>query len=106
MKTSPTELVIMLDRTRPVTYSPMVMGLPKMLRKLRDQTSSKKAIVTPCITRTKKSHRSTAPSRAGTKLKPGYATVLRYRLMKPHRTMSIAIQVNSETIRAALPLSR
>ena len=32
---------------------------------------------TPCITREKKSQSSTAPSSAGTKLKPGAATVLR-----------------------------
>ena len=49
----------------------MRSGVAKKLRKLRDQTSSKKAMVTPCITRVRKSHSSTAPSSAGTKLKPG-----------------------------------
>ena len=60
--------------TRPARYSPTVSGEAKKLRKLRDQTSSKKAIVTPCITRVRKSHSSTAPSRAGRKLKPACAT--------------------------------
>ena len=58
----------MLESTRPAMYSEIDSGVAKMLRKLRDQTSSKKAIVTPCITRMKKSHNSTAPSNAGTKL--------------------------------------
>ena len=48
-------------------------GVAKIFRKLRDQTSSKNAVVTPCITRMKKSHSSTAPSSAGTKLKPDRA---------------------------------
>ena len=48
----------------------MRSGVAKKLRKLRDQTSSKKAMVTPCMTRVRKSHSSTAPSSAGTKLKP------------------------------------
>ena len=47
--------------TKPVRYSPMVRGEAKTLRKLRDQTSSKKAIVTPCITLARKSHSRTAP---------------------------------------------
>ena len=42
-----------------------------MFRKLRDQTSSKNAVVTPCMTRTKKSQSSTAPSSDETKLNPG-----------------------------------
>ena len=41
---------------------------------MRDQTSSKNAIVTPCITRVKKSQSSTAPSSIGTKLNPGAVT--------------------------------
>jgi hypothetical protein len=58
----------MLESTSPVTYSVIDIGLAKIFKKLRDHTSSKNAIVTPCITRVKKSHSSTAPSRAGTKL--------------------------------------
>ena len=57
----------MLDSSRPPTYSGMVMGLAKTFRKLRDQTSSKNAVVTPCITRVMKSQNNTAPSSAGTK---------------------------------------
>ena len=82
------------------------IGLAKTFRKLRDQTSSKNAIVTPCITRVKKSHSRTAPSNAGTKLNPGEATVFRYLLMNPHRTISIAIHANSERIRAGLLRSK
>ncbi len=59
--------------TRPVRYSEMRSGVAKMLRKLRDQTSSKKAMVTPCITRVRKSQSSTPPSSAGTMWKPGEA---------------------------------
>ena len=43
-------------------------GEAKRLRKLRDQTSSRKAVVMPCITRAMKSQSRTAPSIAGTKL--------------------------------------
>src|SRR3954463_3795809 len=85
--TRPSELVAMLEITSPLTYSGIESGVAKMFRKLRVQTSSKNAVVTPCITRTMKSHSSTAPSSAGTKLKPGEATEFRYLLMKPHNTM-------------------
>ena len=46
----------------------MVIGVAKTFRKLRAQTSSKKAVVIPCITRARKSQSSTAPSRVATKL--------------------------------------
>jgi hypothetical protein len=55
-------------------------GEAKMARRLRDQTSSKKAMVTPCMTRDRKSHSRTAPSMAGTKSKPGEAMALKVRL--------------------------
>src|SRR5659263_384790 len=77
---SPTELVAMLERTRPPRYSPIESGDAKRLRKFRDHTSSRNAIVTPCMTRVKKSHRRTAPRSTGTKSKPAMATVLRYRV--------------------------
>ena len=63
--------------TSPARYSEIRRGVAKKLRKLRDQTSSKKAMVTPCITRVRKSHSSTAPSSAGTKLKPAWLTWFR-----------------------------
>ena len=69
--TSPTALVAMLESTSPVRYSEIDSGVAKMLRKLRDQTSSKNAIVTPCITRVKKSHSSTAPSSTGHEVEAG-----------------------------------
>ena len=84
----------------------MVIGDAKMFRKLRDQTSSKNAIVTPCITRVKKSQNSTAPSRTGTKSKPGDAIVFRYFVMKPHNTMSTATQMKSGSTREMLPRIR
>src|SRR5450756_865492 len=102
MTRSPTELVATLVSTRPVRYSDVESGVAKMFRKLRDQTSSKKAMVTPCITRAKKSHKRTAPSSAGTKLKPGGATLLRYLVMNPHSTMSIATQAKSGKTRDML----
>src|SRR6185437_15550597 len=90
--TRPTELVAMLEKTRPLTYSGIESGVAKMLRKLRVQTSSRNARVTPCMTRTIKSQSRTAPSSIGTKLKPGDATEFRYLLMKPHKTISMATQ--------------
>ena len=81
----------------------MESGVAKMLRKLRDQTSSKNAIVTPCMTRIKKSHRRTAPSREGTKLMPDEVTEFRYLVMNPHKTMSMATQTNSGNTREGLP---
>jgi hypothetical protein len=56
----------LVDRS-PAMYSDMVIGVAKTLRKLRDQTSSKNAVVTPCMTRVMKSQKRTAPSSAGTK---------------------------------------
>src|SRR6476646_449409 len=102
----PNALVMMLDETRPARYSLMEIGEPKTLRKFRDQTSSKNAIVTPNITRVKKSHISTAPSRTGTKSKPAAVTVLRYLVMKPHRMMSIATQMTSDNTRVGPPRRR
>ncbi len=62
---APTELVAMLESTSPPRYSEIDSGVAKMFRKLRDHTSSKNAIVTPCMTRMKKSQSSTAPRSAG-----------------------------------------
>ena len=84
-------------------YSDMESGVAKIFKKLRDHTSSKKAVVTPCMTRMKKSHSSTAPSRAGTKLNPEEATVLRYRVMNPHSTISTVTHANSGIARTGLP---
>src|SRR3954462_13628786 len=68
MTRRPTALVAMLERTRPARYSEIFSGEAKKLRKLRDHTSSRKAVVTPCVAREKKSQSSTAPRSAGTKL--------------------------------------
>src|SRR5437016_14077378 len=87
--TSPTELVKILESTRPVTYSEIARGVAKKFRKLRDQTSSRNAMVTPCITRMKKSHKSTAPNNTGTKLNPADVTLFRYFVMNPHKTISM-----------------
>jgi hypothetical protein len=96
----------MLDTTSPPTYSEISSGVAKKFRKLRDHTSSKNAVVTPCITRMKKSHSSTAPSRAGTKLYPGAATLFRYRVRNPHSTISMVTHANMGRMRAGLPRSR
>src|SRR6266498_964796 len=80
---SPIALVATLASTSPATYSGMDSGEANRLRKLRDQTSSKKAIDTPCMARVKKSQSSTAPSRSGTKSTPAPLTVLSHRVMKP-----------------------
>ena len=81
----------------------MESGVANTFRKLRDQTSSKKAVVTPCITRIKKSHSSTAPSSEGTKLNPDPLTEFRYLVINPQVTMSMATQANSGRTRAGLP---
>src|SRR5262245_5656161 len=99
MTTRLNALVMMLEDTSPARYSVIEIGAPKTLRKFLDQTSSKNAIVTPNITRVKKSHISTAPSSTGTKSKPAAVTVLRYFVMKPHRMMSIATQTTSDSTR-------
>src|ERR1700733_1761287 len=96
----------MLESTSPLIYSEMESGVAKTLRKLRDQTSSKNVVVTPCMTRVKKSHSSTAPSRDGTKLKPEPLTEFKYLVMNPQVTMSMATQANSGTTRAGLPCIR
>jgi hypothetical protein len=61
----------------PIRYSEISSGEANTLMKLRDQTSSKNAMVTPCITRVKKSQNSTAPSRLATKLTPVAVTEFR-----------------------------
>ena len=104
--TSPARLVTMLVSTSPARYSEMHSGVAKKLRKLRDHTSSKNAIVTPCMTRIKKSHRRTAPSSDGTKLKREAVMLLRYLVMNPHSTISSPIHTNSGSTREMLPRIR
>src|ERR1700722_11026642 len=106
MVTRPTELVAMLESTSPLIYSEIESGVAKTFKKLRDQTSSKNVMVTPCITRMKKSHSSTAPSSDGTKLNPDPLTAFRYLVMNPQVTMSIATQAKSGNTRAARPCIR
>ncbi len=106
MTSRPTRLVQTPITTSPITYSEIIIGVAKTLRKLRDQTSSKKAWVTPCMTRVRNPHSSTAPSSAGTKLNPPVAKVFRYRVMKPQRTMSTATQENIGSTRVGDPRSR
>jgi len=74
---SPIRLVSTLETTRPLTYSTVVMGAENTLRKFRDQTSSKNAMATPCITRPKKSQSRIAPSSTGTKSKRAAETEFR-----------------------------
>ena len=81
----------------------MESGVANMFRKLRDQTSSKNVIVTPCMTRMKKSQKRTAPSREDTKLSPDEVTEFRYLVMNPHKTMSMATQTNIGNTREGLP---
>jgi len=71
------KLVLTAAMISPARYSLVRSGVAKKLRKLRDQTSSKKAIVTPCMTRVRKSHNSTAPRRAGTKFTSARETEFR-----------------------------
>ena len=99
-------LVTMLERISPLTYSDIRSGVAKMLRKLRDQTSSKNAIVTPCIMRIKKSQKRIAPRSTGTKSTPCEATVLRYLVRNPHRIISTAIHAKSGKTREKLPRIR
>src|SRR5476649_2238176 len=106
MMKSPTMLLQTLQSTSPAIYSDTERGVANILRKLRDQTSSKKAIVTPCMTRVKKSHKRTAPRKTGTKLKPEPETLFRYFVMKPQRIMSIATQRKSGETREKLPRMR
>ena len=73
-RASPTALVAMLDEHEAADSIPRIdSGVAKMFRKLRDQTSSKNVVVTPCMTRTRKSQSRTAPRMAGTKLMPDAA---------------------------------
>src|ERR1700722_17153942 len=106
MVTRPTELGAVLESTSALISSEIESGVVKTFRKFRDQTSSKNVIVTPCITRVKKSHISTAPSSDGTKLKPEPLTEFRYLVMKPQVTMSMATHANNGTTRAGLPCIR
>jgi hypothetical protein len=99
-------LVATLESTRPARYSPIDSGLANRLRKFRDHTSSKNAIVTPCITRVKKSQSSTAPSSVGTNATADAVMVSRYRVMNPQRTMSTATQTNNGSTRDRLPRIR
>src|ERR1700677_1159453 len=103
---SPRLEVMMLVSTSPATYSEIDSGEEKRLRKLRDQTSYRKAVPTPCMTRSQKSQRRTAPKSVGTKFTPLPLTVLRYRVMKPHRTMSMVTQTTEPNSRTGLPRSR
>jgi hypothetical protein len=77
MATSPRLLVSMLVIMSPERYSAIDSGEENRFRKLRDHTSSRKAVLTPCIMRSLKSHSSTAPSSVGTKLTPLPLTVFR-----------------------------
>ena len=80
------------------------IGEANTLRKLRDHTSSKNAVVIPCITRVRKSHSSTAPSSPGTKPNVEWLTWPRKRLMKPQSTTSSVTQMNSGSTRCGLPM--
>ena len=71
MATRLNPLVMIATIRSPTRYSDVRKGEAKKLRKFRVQTSSNNVIVSCCITRVRKSHRSTAPSSAGTKLKSG-----------------------------------
>src|SRR5262245_33746639 len=104
--TSPTELVAMLDRTSPLTYSEIESGEAKIFRKLRDQTSSMNAIVTPCMTRVKKSQSRTAPRKTGTKSNAAELTAFRYFVMNAQRTITYHSKPNNGNTRAGLPLTR
>jgi hypothetical protein len=77
MTINPTALVAMLDSTSPLKYSVTDSGVENRFRKLRDHTSSKKTIVTPCMTRTRKSHSRIAPSNENTRSKPGAAMLFK-----------------------------
>ena len=63
-------------------------------------------MLTPCMTRVKKSQRRIAPRSIGTKSNPGEAIVLRYRVMNPHSTMSIATHAKIGNTRTGLPRMR
>ena len=99
---SPIALVATLDSTRPPRYSEIDSGVANRFRKFRDQTSSRNVVVTPYMTRVKKSQNSTAPSSTGTKLGPAEVIALRYLVMNPHSTMSIAAHTNTGSRRAGL----
>ena len=73
----PIVLVAMLEATRPTRYSAIDSGVANRFRKLRDHTSSRNAVVTPCITREKKSQSSTAPSSDAMKFSPARDTSFR-----------------------------
>ena len=70
-------LVSTLVITSPVMYSEIDSGEANRFKKLRDQTSSRNAVVTPCMMRVQKSHSSTPPSSVGTKSMPLPLTVFR-----------------------------
>jgi hypothetical protein len=56
--------------------------------------------------RVQKSQSSTPPSKVGTKSIPRPLTSLRYRVMNPHSTISMATHVTIGNIRTGLPRSR
>src|SRR5580692_696505 len=101
--TTPMLLVATLVITSPEMYSETDRGEENRFKKLRDQTSSRKAVETPCMMRVQKSHNSTPPSSVGTKSIPPALTELRYRVMKPHSTMSMATHVTMGNRRTGLP---
>ena len=92
--------------TSPARYSGIESGVAKIFRKLRDQTSSRNAVVTPCMMRLQKSQKSTAPSRRETKLNAEKAMEFRYLVINPQRTMSMATQAMIGSNRAGLPRRR
>jgi hypothetical protein len=53
--------------------------------------------------RVQKSHNSTPPNRVGTKSMPLPLTLLRYRVMKPHSTISMATHDTMGNRRTGLP---
>ena len=75
--TTPTLLVNTLVITSPAMYSEIDRGEANRFKKFRDQTSSRNAVLTPCIMRVQKSHNSTPPNKVGTKSMPLPLTLLR-----------------------------
>jgi hypothetical protein len=74
---TPMMLVTTLVITSPAMYSAIDRGEANRFKKLRDQTSSRNAVVMPCMMRVQKSHNNTPPSSVGTKSMPPPLTVLR-----------------------------
>lgn len=74
---TPMMLVSTLVITSPEMYSAMESGEENGFCKLRDQTSSRKAVDTPCMMRAQKSHSNTPPKSVGTQSMPPLLTELR-----------------------------